>query len=114
MGVMEEPKKDISNSFEFGETVTHQIYGTSSSITPHATHPKNRVIYKCVPTFYKRETLSFTLYNGKKGKEVLNDQNFPPQPKYNLYLKASHVCRSKLLKECKPPPKKKKKKKKKK
>ena len=47
-------KKDISNSFEFGETVTHQIYGTSSSITPHATHPKNRVIYKCVPTFYKR------------------------------------------------------------
>ena len=62
-------KKDTSNSFESGETVTHQIYGTSSSITPHATHPKNRVIYKCVPTFYKRETLSFTLYNGKKEKK---------------------------------------------
>ena len=35
-------KKDTSNSFEFGETVTHQIYGTSSSITPHATHPKKQ------------------------------------------------------------------------
>merc|ERR1712055_855609 len=83
--VIEEPKKDTSNSFEFEETVTHQLYGTSSSITPHATHHKNRVIYKCVPTFYKR-------------RKVLNDQNFPPQPKYNLYLKASHVCRSKIVK----------------
>ena len=63
-------KKDSSNYFEFGETVTHQLYGTSSSITPHATHQKTELFNYVSPNFFKKEdTLSFTLYNGKKEKK---------------------------------------------
>jgi len=50
----------------FGETVTHQYFGTSSSITPHAY--QNSVL--SVPEKRKnKETLSFTLYNGKNDKK---------------------------------------------
>ena len=62
-------KKDSSNYFEFGETVTHQLYGTSSSITPHATHHKTELFINVSPNFLKEDTLSFTLYNGKKEKK---------------------------------------------
>ena len=51
----------------FGETVTHQLFGTSSSITPHA---YQKTEFLSVPKKRKnKDTLSFTLYNGKKDKK---------------------------------------------
>ena len=57
------------NYFKFGETVTHQLFGTSSSITPHA-HQKTEFL--SIPNKRKNEdTLSFTnqFYHGKKDKK---------------------------------------------
>ena len=78
--------------------VTHQLFGTSSSITPTRSS-KNRV-FICPQKREKTRTLSFTLYNGKKDKKFLINQNFPPANiNINLYCKRDHVCRSKEFKK---------------
>jgi len=64
------------NYSKFGETVTHQLFGTSSSITPHA-HQKTVFIR---PQEKKRGH-SFTnqFIMVKKIRSFDLNQNFPPQ-----------------------------------